>query len=521
MKPKLALGTLLFAATIFCNVISAQDYTHAIPSDALGVVRIDAARIIELSGENFPALFNEYMEENKPQTGPLFPVAAVLADIVNDPENSGLDLSSPLYIFFSPQNQDAGIAAQVADRRKLEALSLDAAKRTDGKIGKVKKVTYMSDPKGRFMFDDRAAVMIRNGSGEKFDAKKECRKFAARGGGSIVATEGFRRLSQTAGEAAFMISGAAIDDEHISAAQSIYKDVPINDLALVFGLSSGEGAAEAEWRIAASGDRAERYIERNAAMQGPADGRYADRIPDSAAFVSYGAVHGELMVAMLQSALDELSADENPYRDPLIRVLSSLDGDFALFLTEPVIKEMGIDFGGALMAAVKNRAVMDFLDDMIMKNDIPLTKTANGYVLTGATGGTAPSIIERDGTIILTSDGINGIQPADNPLKAKIAGCYGYGYVDVKRFTSPEMISMLLLLDNSGNVAALLKRIDSIESIAPTPFVAHCTIRFTSPDDSIYKIMAETAAAIAACSGSANSADENVEVTEAAADGEE
>ena len=133
MKLKLTLGALLFAASsIFCGRLSAQDYAQAIPSDAFGVVRLDAARIVELSGADPSALLKGYIEKQIAMTEPLFSVAAVLADIADDPENSGIDVSSPVYFFFLPQDKSVGIAAKVADRNKLEALSADAAKRPQG-----------------------------------------------------------------------------------------------------------------------------------------------------------------------------------------------------------------------------------------------------------------------------------------------------------------------------------------------------------------------------------------------------
>ena len=508
MKLKLTLGALLFAASsIFCGRLSAQDYAQAIPSDAFGVVRLDAARIVELSGADPSALLKGYIEKQIGMTEPLFSVAAILVDIADDPENSGIDVSSPVYFFFLPQDKSVGIAAKVADRNKLEALSADAAKRTDGEIGKAKGVTYVSDPKGRLMFDNRAAVMTWSDSDQKADAKKACAEFAARGKESIVATEGFRRMSQTAGEVALLISGAAIGENNISES-TIYKDAPIGDLAFVFSLNSGAGIASAEWRMLASSDEAEKYIERNAATRGPVDGRYADRIPESAAFVSYGAIHGELMVAMLESALGESFGGDNPYRDMMIRALSSLDGDFALYADKPSVTGQKVDFGGALMAAVKNRAIMELLGELVEKNNAPLTEVEGGYALRGAVGD-KPSIIERDGTLVVSNDGMNGVQSAEKPMKADVAGCYGYLFVDMKSFTSPDMAVLLGLLDSNGSITALLKRIDTIESIAPTPYGAHGEIRFVDPDDNIYKIVADTAAAVSErCDSTEDAADD-------------
>ena len=48
-------------------------------------------------------------------------------DIADDPENSGIYVSSPVYFFFLPQDKSVGIAAMVADRNTREALSADAA----------------------------------------------------------------------------------------------------------------------------------------------------------------------------------------------------------------------------------------------------------------------------------------------------------------------------------------------------------------------------------------------------------
>jgi len=118
MKLKLTLGALLFtASSIFCGRLSAQDYAQAIPSDAFGVVRLDAARIVELSGADPSALLKGYVEKQIAMTEPLFSVAAVLVDIADDPENSGIDVASPVYLLFLPQDKGVGICSEANRRR--------------------------------------------------------------------------------------------------------------------------------------------------------------------------------------------------------------------------------------------------------------------------------------------------------------------------------------------------------------------------------------------------------------------
>jgi len=104
---------------------------------------------------------------------------------------------------------------------------------------------------------------------------------------------------------------------------------------------------------------------------------------------------------------------------------------------------------------------------------------------------------------------MNGVRPAEKPMKADVAGCYGYLFVDMKSFTSPDMAVLLGLLDSNGSITALLKRIDTIESVAPTPYGAHGEIRFVDPADNIYKIVADTAAAVSErCDSSEDAADD-------------
>ena len=481
MKLSPILRPLLFAAaTVICYNASAQEYARAIPADAAVVVRLDAARIVSLAGADPAALLNGKLGDCA-ESAPA--VLSVLMGIAADPERSGIDFSSPLCIFVSTKTQSGGIAAQVADADCLRALARKAAADAGGRIETVKGVTCMSDKESCLVFDDRAAVMIRC---DKAPApKKLCGEFARRGRG-ITATEGFRRLAEADGEIAVLVSGSAIDGKDLKH-NPVLKEAPINDLAFVGSLKSGWGEVTAEWEIMASGTEAEHFVQKHAAMRGPADGRYADRIPESAVFVSYGAFRGD----RLAETADMLSELESPEIDTLIGALSSLDGDFALFLTAPIIKGMSIDMGGMLVAAVKDRTAMNLLAEKL-----ELAEADDGYASNG--GETSITLTEHDGTMVMTggtrapetAETTETTETAAARVNPQIKGCYGYCYIGVRDIAS----GLAPVAGLFGSYLSLLSRLEYIEAVAAERS-GRSTIRFADADDNIYKFLTDAGAA--------------------------
>lgn len=474
MKLSPILRPLLFAAaTVICYNASAQEYARAIPADAAVVVRLDAARIVSLAGADPAALLNEKLGDC---AEPAPAVLSVLMGITADPERSGIDFSSPVCIFFSQKARSGGIAAQVADADCLRALVRKAAADAGGRIETVKGVTCVSDKESCLVFDDRAAVMIRS---DKAPApKKLCGEFARRGRG-ITATEGFRRLAEADGEIAVLVSGSAIDGKDLKH-NPVLKEAPINDLAFVGSLKSGRGEVTAEWEIMASGAEAERFVQKHAAMRGPTDGRYADRIPESAVFVSYGAFRGD----RLAETADMLSELESPEIDTLIGALSSLDGDFALFLTAPIIKGMSIDMGGTLVAAVKDRTAMNLLAEKL-----ELAEADDGYASND--GETNITLTEHDGTMVLTggTPAPETTETAAARVNPKIKGCYGYCYIGVREIAS----GLAPVAGMFGPYLSLLSRLEYIEAVAAERS-GRSTIRFADADDNIYKFLTDAGA---------------------------
>ncbi len=475
MKHSITLRSLLFAAaTVLCNNVSAQDYARVIPSDAVGVIRLDIPRIADLSGADPAALLNEKigdLEEPAPA------VISALVSIAADPERSGIDVASPVYVFFSTETRSGGIAARVSDAGKLKTLVRKAAADTDGSIETVKGITCVSDENGRLIFDDRAAVMIWGDNAAS--PKKLCGAFARRDGG-ITDTEGFRRMAKADGEIAVLISGSAIDSKEFKHDPAL-KEVPINDLAFVGSLKSGRGEVTTKWDVVTSSAEAERFVEKNAAMRGPADGRYADRIPASAVFVSYGAFHGDRLAEMA----DLMLSLDSPECDEVIEALSSLDGDFALFLTAPIIKGMSIDMGGTLMAAVKDRTAMNLLAEKL-----ELDEDDDGYASNG--GETNITLTEHDGTMVLTG-GTRAPETAETAaarVSPKIKGCYGYCYIGVREIAS----GLAPVAGMFGPYLSLLSRMEYIETVAAARS-GYGTIRFANADDNIYKFLTDAGTA--------------------------
>ncbi len=127
-----------------CSKIS-DNYVSAIPSDAVFVAKINVASMVKKSAEmsipDIPDIRNirdsiEAAIDNSPES-----VRAKLQEIKDNPDNSGIDFSKPIYFAVtSVSRSHAMVVAAVKDRKKLEELFKTLGEDTDDPSANMKLV---------------------------------------------------------------------------------------------------------------------------------------------------------------------------------------------------------------------------------------------------------------------------------------------------------------------------------------------------------------------------------------------
>lgn len=489
-KKSVLSGTLLAAAILCGGVCAAQDAVSLIPADAAVVMRISTGRILEENGGE------EFMAKVMEMAG------LQAAETVSSPKEWGVDTGKPVYVAIS--NDGDASAAVIMPLSDAALFGRTVQELCVSRVHRRGDVAWVENDGRCAVFDSHVAVAA-DARGER-DAAWWRRALEHNGGGG-PATEGFRRMMEADADIAVMVSGAIFDEDELAVMKNIYgNDLPIEDISMVLGLSSGSGVAEMRYDVVAETDAAARYLEENTAGMMRVKGRYADCIPASSMLVMYSAIDGAKVSETL--ARLQLLADTGEDEDfaQLRRIVESLSGDIAVVMGAPVADGDGVSAPATIMAQVADGELMDFAVRKL-GDGAPVEKTDDGYVVEA--DGTNVWIGVRDGDMVIsTVDGMMSLPKASDP--AALAGCregYGAFYLDVKQLLAAAR-PFLELLDSGGSAVSLHSRVDRVEGLAERPDSFRCTVYLSDGEDNLYSIMADAlAAAVAEDAGNGDSAE--------------
>lgn len=275
-KKSVLSGTLLAAAILCGGVCAAQDAVSLIPADAAVVMRISTGRILEENGGE------EFMAKVMEMAG------LQAAETVSSPKEWGVDTGKPVYVAISHDGDaSAAVIMPLSDAalfgRTVQELCVSRVHRRGD-------VAWVENDGRCAVFDSHVAVAA-DARGER-DAAWWCRALEHKEDVG-PATEGFRRMMEADADIAVMVSGAIFDEDELAVMKNIYgNDLPIEDISMVWSLSSGRGVAEMRYGVVPESDAAARCLAENTAGMQRVEGRYADCIPASSMLVMYSAIDG-------------------------------------------------------------------------------------------------------------------------------------------------------------------------------------------------------------------------------------
>ncbi len=275
---KLSFLTTLFLAVLLlasCSK-SVPEYANIVPKDAVFVLRLDGAGIIEACGLSksdspFKKKAMRLMKEelnNKQKK--------LMEDIMDSPSKSGVDVSQPILIYVNPDNRndEFGVVGGISSAEDFKTL-LNAA--GDEKVKKSGEVSYFSNGGDQVViFNDDWFFFTRLGYDENWepndpkDKIKEIKKRIDSGKGSLAENEAFRTMCGKGGIMQLMVLGKAIADnadmfdrdarQAIEAADQI--GFKFADFAAIMEIDVQRGEASATSELIALKDKAKEQIEK-------------------------------------------------------------------------------------------------------------------------------------------------------------------------------------------------------------------------------------------------------------------
>lgn len=230
----------LWAALLMASCSSGNDYVNTLPKDAAVVMSFDLesmARKSNLQGEAGKRALEKIKEALKDD------LKGVVDKVMEDPGESGLELTDKVYVFVESGAVNVGLLAKVSSAGKLEKL-LKALGESDGTLSlkKAGGCTYSMLGNGIVAYTDKAfLVLLDQGSGtdlihtvQMMLRQKEAESFAS--------TPDFKELEKTKGDILSYFSLSVLPSEYkMAMTMGMPSDINLSEVKMLASVSFEKG----------------------------------------------------------------------------------------------------------------------------------------------------------------------------------------------------------------------------------------------------------------------------------------
>ncbi|MBR1630781.1 MAG: DUF4836 family protein [Paludibacteraceae bacterium] len=323
-----------------------------IPADALLVGQANVQDILQKSDLLNSKLIKELKSSIKEYNSSS--LAKIYSKCFDDPSETGLDISQPLYMFVTGQAEYMGFVASVESEGKLKELITAMRKADDSAgeyIGKVREgegfsyVLFDEEDEyrdGILAFSNKAALLLapmNKRAGKHIDDYAE-ELFAQKGSDSFFGTDNYKSLSSQDGDVKFVLSAESLPTQALPSQlrrqlnKMLPDDASLNDFRMIASLAFEKGELLAALRVYSDNKSLQKQIESGFEQAGlqSIDGLYTSLFDDQD---SYGwaslNINGEKLMEGLQEIGLKSEVDSETWSF-LKRYLANIDGDVSVAL---------------------------------------------------------------------------------------------------------------------------------------------------------------------------------------------
>lgn len=253
MKNFFSVILIISLVIIFSACSKKSDYSNVIPVDASEVAAVHLKNLVTKAGlgnkENKEAIERLTTAFKSGMNSTSF---KQFEAILKNPEESGIDLSLPLYLFSSPEFPYMSVTAKVNDKDKLTSLlNILEKEKICTQLDKVEGYQFTEIGTQLFVaFNSSAILLINHDNTVSQEAIKQrvTKLFEQTEKNSIVSTSAFKKMQQQNEDVDLLVSPSSILGEY---AQQINYGLPENidlkKLWIVGGLSFEEGKIKVKY----------------------------------------------------------------------------------------------------------------------------------------------------------------------------------------------------------------------------------------------------------------------------------
>lgn len=382
----LALGVVCMLSS--CG--EGNPYTNVLPKDAATVVSLDLEGMAKKCG---------FDEQARTSMGTMLKsqlkgeANALVDKVMEDPEESGLQLTDRVFFFVTPQMEMGGLLARVADKDKLEDLvemlhgqkACEAPADGDG-------CRWTVAGGGLMAWTDDAFLLLA-GNGNPRDLQHQASMWLRqKDGEGYSGTPDFEKLEDADEDIALMTSLNIVPKEYLTmATMGLPADLKLQDLKAFSTLSFEEGKAVLEVETVTENKVYKDLLKKQAEVMGPLKGSYLKVFPANTVAWMGAHVDGEKAYSLLRenpTIRQELDNSMMPL--DFEAIFKAVKGDVAL-----AMPEMSLAPGFILYADVTNSAFMRTFEDLK-----PLLAMTNGQMRLLDKGKDAYQFVAVDGSMM-------------------------------------------------------------------------------------------------------------------------
>lgn len=480
-----ATAALVFVAS--CQKKSA-DYLRFIPDDAVMVVGTNVQSLLDksdvLSHQQVKDAIIGSAEQELGNAG-----VQLVKSIVDNPAESGLDLSKDLYFWLEDIDGNiGGFVMALTDKEKFMKL-IDV---TDTNGDPMKFTSYNGYMIGE---DDEIGVAIGDGfaliyggtsAATSLDALKNKLEEKTEDNFSTSAT--YKKMASLGADMAMMFSLEELMEEggYAQVYGVLPKDMPLADVDGIVGLTFEAGKVVTDWSYHSETGEWDKWVKENASNVDKVDGTMMDYFGQDALGVLFCSIDGKAVSKMLEQYPEYANMyDQLDLPFDLDRLLSTIDGQIGIGVNSfNLLPEV------VLCAEVSSDDIMNTMTAQLGGIEVAEGKYVANVEMVSIYYGM------EDGKFYASlspnsREGLKTVDPSfsDNEHSGTARGSYGYLGFNMRAFMMlPFADNLRYEMDPEG--FALLKSIDYVELYATSMSEGRLVV-FTNSEENPLKVVTE------------------------------
>ena len=388
---------LAIVIAVIMSSCSNEDYKSYVPADSKMVGKIDLKEFFVQTGVDQEKFFKDIVEQ--------------YGDDVADFKNSGLDLTSPVYIFARNSGSEIvyGIVAKVADRAMAENYYAKSSKKT---LKKAADYSYDVDAAASVAINDEAMLVVGKSNRDKDSMEKTLTRIMSKDfNGNLGENRIFAQADGSSSFASFSADMSIIPDEALSGAGSMagMSSKDFEEMrSIVLNLEGNASGGVCDFVCSAKSDNKD--VQERIDKTNKAFGMISEK-----AFSSFSSgdlcgfamnTDGARLAELIKDAIDRSSNDQmkqmmGGFMEQLSTLLGKIRGNVVGVLNSPqdfIIKAEGKNITPDIVGMINEGG---------MAGALGLASTSNGYSIGGQTW-----FGYEDGNFYITGNENTAAQPS-------------------------------------------------------------------------------------------------------------